>query len=98
MAVLLTLMLFPSLCCEILRSLGHTVSPEYGNEPSGSIQDGEFTDTMSVYQLLQKAIWTTVYVLHSFNVMVVISSKCIQVTQLKRQMPADNMDCQFLPA
>jgi len=32
MAVLLTLMLFRSLCCETLHSLGHTVSPEYGTE------------------------------------------------------------------
>jgi len=33
-----------------------------------------------------------VYVLHSVNVLVVISSKYVQVTQLKRQMLADNME------
>ena len=54
MAVLLTLMLFRSVCCETLHSLGHMVSPEYGNEPSGSIQGGEFTDSLSDYQLLKK--------------------------------------------
>jgi len=41
----MTLMLFRPLCCETLHSLGHTVSPEYGNEPSRSIQGGEFTDS-----------------------------------------------------
>jgi len=65
MAVLLTFMLFRSLCCKTFHSVGHMVSPEYGNEPSGSIQDREFTDSLRDYQLLKKesVLWFTCFIL-----------------------------------